>query len=113
MARYLIDVNLPYYFSLWRGSNFVHLKDLGDEWPDAEVWNYARRAELTIVSKDADFSVRAILEPPPPRVIHIRLGNLKMREFHRRVSELWPEICELSARYRLVQVFDDRIEGID
>jgi predicted nuclease of predicted toxin-antitoxin system len=113
MVKYLIDVNLPYYFSLWRGDAYVHLKDFGDEWPDSQVWAYALREGLTIVSKDADFSARAILAPPPPRVIHIRLGNLKMRDFHRRVSELWPEVCELSGRYRLVQVFDDRIEGID
>jgi len=113
MPRFLIDVNLPYYFSLWRGADYAHLKDLGDEWPDTEVWNYARREGLTIVSKDADFSTRAVLAPPPPRVIHIRLGNLKMRDFHQRISALWPEVCELSDHYRLVQVFDDRIEGID
>ena len=28
MAKYLIDVNLPYYFSLWRGPEYVHLKDV-------------------------------------------------------------------------------------
>lgn len=28
MARYLIDVNLPYYFSLWRGPDYVHVRDI-------------------------------------------------------------------------------------
>ena len=46
-------------------------------------------------------------------MIHIRLGNLKMREFHERISGIWDSVCELSARYRLVNVFRDRIEGID
>lgn len=113
MARFLIDVNLPYYFSLWHNADYVHLKDLGDEWSDAEVWKYAQREELTIVTKDADFSVRAILEPPPPRVVHIRLGNMKMRDFHRALSERWVEVCEMSSCYRLVQFFADRIEGIE
>jgi predicted nuclease of predicted toxin-antitoxin system len=113
MARFLIDVNLPYYFSLWHNAEYLHLKDFGDEWSDFEVWKYARREELTIVTKDADFSTRAILEPPPPRVIHIRLGNMRMRQFHRVLSELWPEVCELSSRYRLIQLFEGRIEGIE
>jgi len=113
MARYVIDVNLPYYFSLWRGPDYIHLRDVNDEWLDSQVWDYAREQDLTIVSKDSDFSVRALAEPPPPRVIHIRFGNLKMRAFHERISEIWPTVCELSERYRLVNVFEDRIEAID
>jgi predicted nuclease of predicted toxin-antitoxin system len=113
MAKYLIDVNLPYYFSLWHGPDYVHVRDLDDEWPDAQVWLYAKERSLTIVSKDADFSARALLEPPPPRVIHIRLGNLKMRALHERISGIWAPVCELSDRYRIVHVFADRIEGID
>jgi hypothetical protein len=38
---------------------------------------------------------------------------MRMREFHQKLTELWPDICELSERYRLVQVFEDRLEGID
>jgi predicted nuclease of predicted toxin-antitoxin system len=113
MARYLIDVNLPYYFSLWRGPDYVHQRDIDDEWTDVKVWSYAKQEGLTIVSKDADFSARSLLEGPPPRVIHIQLGNLKMRAFHEKISEIWPSVCELSARCRLVNVFHDRIEGID
>lgn len=113
MARYLIDVNLPYYFSLWRGPDYVHVRDINDEWSDAQVWNYARRENLTIVSKDTDFSDRALLVPPPPRVIHIRIGNMRMRAFHQVISGLWTAACELSAQYRLVHVFEDRLEGID
>ena len=113
MPRYLIDVNLPYYFSLWRGSDYVHQRDVNDEWTDAQVWSHAKREGLTIVSKDADFSARSLLEGALPHVIHIQLGNLKMREFHGKISEIWPSVCELSARCRLVNVFHDRIEGIE
>ena len=113
MPRYLIDVNLPYYFSLWRGSDYIHQRDIDDMWLDTAVWDYARQRNLTIVSKDADFSARALVEPPPPRVIHIRFGNLRMWEFHAKISAIWPEVCGLSARYRLVQVFEDRIEAIE
>jgi predicted nuclease of predicted toxin-antitoxin system len=113
MAKYLIDVNLPYYFSPWSGPDYIHVRDLNDEWTDGQVWSHAKRERLTIVSKDADFSARALIEHPPPRVIHIRIGNLRMREFHERIFGIWSEVCELSTRYRLVHVFRDRIEGID
>lgn len=84
MAKYLIDVNLPYYFSLWRAEDYVDVRDLGDGWSDSRVWSYAER-----------------------------FGNLKMQAFYRRIVEVWDETCELSAQYRLVNVFVDRLEGID
>jgi predicted nuclease of predicted toxin-antitoxin system len=112
VARYLIDVNLPYYFSLWRGPDYLHLKDVDDRMSDAELWEYARRGNWTIVTKDADFSHRAVLQPPPPRIVHIRFGNMRMREFHRHVVRLWPEVCALSEHYRLVLVFQDYLQGI-
>jgi predicted nuclease of predicted toxin-antitoxin system len=113
MARYLIDVNLPYYFSLWRGAEYAHLKDLNDAWEDSQVWAYAKARDLTIITKDADFSGFALMGQPPPRVIHIRLGNMDMRRFHEALSSRWPEVCSLSRRCKLVQVFLDRLEGID
>lgn len=113
MARFLIDVNLPYYFSVWRGPEYLHQRDLGDEWPDSEVWRFAKERALTIVSKDSDFSTRSMLQPPPPRVIHICLGNLRLRELHRAISDVWLEVRELSGRHRLVRVFADRIEAIE
>lgn len=113
MARFVVDVNLPYFFSVWKGPDFVHVRDLGDAWPDSRVWSYAKQEGLTIVTKDADFSDRVLLATPPPRVIHIRIGNMKMREFHRVIAGRWEAICALSRQCKLVRVFEDRIEGIE
>jgi predicted nuclease of predicted toxin-antitoxin system len=81
MAKYLIDVNLPYRFSLWKGNDYIHQTDLGDEWTDAQIWNFAKENNLTIITKDCDFSNRIIFHEPPPKVIHIRFGNMKMKDF--------------------------------
>lgn len=113
MARYLIDLNLPYYFSLWRSEEYLHVRDLGDAWTDSQVWDYAQQRELTIVTKDTDFSDRILLSVPPPRVIHIKLGNMRMRDFHQTLFRRWEAICELSRHNKLVQVFEDRIEAVD
>jgi predicted nuclease of predicted toxin-antitoxin system len=113
MKKYLVDVNLPYYFSLWNKEEFIHQKDINDEWTDGQIWNYARKNNLTIITKDSDFSHRIILHNPPPRVIHIRFGNLKMKEFFYILSSHWNDIQEMSNKSKLVNVFEDRIEAIE
>ena len=113
MPKYLIDVNLPRYFSLWSGTEFEHVANIDDELKDSQIWVYAKKHNLTIVTKDADFSELSLLNDPPPRVIHIKFGNMKMREFHQNLSRIWTEICSVSDEYKLVQVYQDRIEGID
>jgi len=113
MKKYLIDVNLPYYFSLWNKEEFIHQKDINDEWTDEEVWEYARNNNLTIITKDSDFSHRIILHTPPPKIIHIRFGNVKMKEFFSILSLLWNDIQEMSDKSKLVNVFEDRIEAIE
>ena len=112
MLRFLIDVNLPYYFSLWNGDEFVHQRDIDDEWTDDQIWKYASKNNLIIVSKDADFSHRMIVHTPPPKVIHIRVGNLKMREFFEVLTTHWAQALSLIEDHRLVSIYRDRIEAI-
>ncbi len=68
--KYLIDVNLPYLFSIWNQNDYIHQKDIDDEWSDDLIWNYAKKNRLTIISKDADFSNRILLEDPHGSSIH-------------------------------------------
>jgi predicted nuclease of predicted toxin-antitoxin system len=113
MQRFLIDVNLPYRFALWSGDDCLHMRDIGEDWTDTRIWQYARERDLIIVSKDTDFSDRIMVSLPPPRVIHIRVGNLKMRDFHALMTQQWPRIVELSASSRLVRIYQDRIEALE
>src|ERR1017187_9479776 len=110
--RFLIDVNLPYYFSLWHGEGFVHQRDIDDEWTDDEIWKYAMKNDLIIVTKDADFSHRIIFHTPPPKVIHIRVGNLKMRQFFDVLTKQWPQALSLIEDHKLVSIYLDRVEAI-
>lgn len=112
-ARFLIDVNLPRRFSLWADGSCVFVHDLGESWSDSEIWNYASAHDLTIVSKDADFSSRVMLSTGGPSVIHIRIGNLRISELHAFLGRVWADVCELSEKNRLVQVYSDRIETIE
>ena len=112
MSRYIIDANLPYYFSLWRGDEYQQVIDLDPSMKDSEIWRFAKENNLTIVTKDADFSDRILLSDPPPRVIHIKLGNMKIKNFYQAIQSVWNEVVEMSQNYKLVRVYHDRIEGI-
>ncbi len=113
MARYRIDVNLPRYVSIWANDDCRFVVDIDAKWTDTQIWRHAAEFALTIVTKDADFSDRVLITDEGPRVIHLRVGNLRMRDFHALLSGRWIEICQLSENHRLVQVYQDRIECIE
>ena len=112
MPKYLIDANLPYYFSIWNTPEFVHQKDIDDEWTDEQIWEYAINHDMTIITKDSDFSHKMIFRQPPPKVIHIRLGNIRMKEFYQIISSVWNDIVDASNNSKLVSVYSDRIETV-
>ncbi len=80
---------------------------------DSELWDYAKKNNLTIITKDSDFSDRILFNKPPPGIIHIKFGNLSMKDFFNVISNCWDEVLITSEKYKLVNVFKDRIEGIE
>lgn len=112
MPKYLISTNLPYYFSLWDSPDFIHQNDIDGEWTDEQIWKYATKNNMTIITKDSDFSNKIVFRKPPPKIIHIRFGNMKMKEFHRLINKYWIDIKLASNKNKLVNVFKDRIESI-
>lgn len=113
MPRFLIDVNLPYYFKLWDNDHYIHQLDINDEAKDSDLWDYAKTNNLTIISKDSDFSHRILPHDPPPKVIHVKLGNMKMKEFFIKINAIWSNVLELNKDYKLVTIYVDRIEAIN
>lgn len=113
MARFLIDVNMPPRLALWSTDEFVFMHALGPTWSDREIWDHALAHGLAIVTKDTDFSDRVLLEGAGPRVVHFRIGNLRMRQFHALATNVWGDVCHALETNRIVQVFPDRIESIE
>lgn len=113
MYSFLIDANLPYYFSIWNNESYIHQNDLGDTWTDEQIWIYAKENNLTIVTKDSDFTNRILFNQPPPKVIHIKIGNFKIKELFNFLNQNWGEILETNKQCKLTSVYIDRIEGIN
>ena len=76
----LIDANLS-----WRSvtvlknhyDDCVHVDDTGLSYPakDMEIWSYAKKHEMLIVTNDEDFLRLSSLKGFPPKVLLLRTGN--------------------------------------
>lgn len=108
--RYLIDVNLPKYFSFFHSSDFEFVIDINAKWPDRDIWDYARERGLVIVTKDSDFYHRCLLESSPAKVVHLKLGNLLLKDLHKFFQNNWLQIVEHLTEARMIIATCDGIE---
>ncbi len=113
MSKFIIDANLPFQFSFWKGSEFTHVAKISNANTDNEIWEIAKTSNLTIVTKDSDFAFRVMSTNPPPKVIHFRINNMRIREFFEFIKIHWVEILKVSENHKLTNVYIDRIEGIN
>lgn len=112
MSTFLIDVNLPTKFSLWNSDDFDFVKDIDTNLPDTKIWDLAKAENLIIVTKDRDFYDRILQSQPPPKIVYIRFGNMKMNEFHNTMSRGWETAVELIKTHKLVLFYKNKIEAI-
>jgi predicted nuclease of predicted toxin-antitoxin system len=112
MKGLLIDENLPLPTALPTSLPIVHSRQLGTQPSDTEIWEHARSRDLVIVSKDADFLHRIQVEGPPPRVVHIRVGNMRRAAFITWLYRQWPAIERAVASHKLVSAHPDHMELI-
>jgi len=112
MRGFLFDENLPARLRFSPRLPIVPVSKVGRTPTDSQVWEFARKHDLVIVSKEADFSDRIITGSPPPKVVHLRFGNLRKDDFHALLARVWPQIETLLKSHKLVNVYLDRLEGI-
>ncbi|MEZ5304800.1 MAG: DUF5615 family PIN-like protein [Verrucomicrobiales bacterium] len=112
MKGFLFDENLPVTSKVQSQFPIFHVTQMGESPGDSEVWDYARTNDLAIVSKDSDFSDRIRISGPPPRVIHLRIGNMRRREFDSFLQRNWERLESLIQRHKLLNVYSDEILSI-
>jgi predicted nuclease of predicted toxin-antitoxin system len=112
MKSFFFDENLPAKLRFSPNLPVLPSSRVGRNPSDSQIWEFSRKHDLVIVSKDADFSNRIITSAPPPRMVHLRFGNLCRGEFHALLARIWPQIEMLLKSHKLVNVYADRLEGI-
>jgi predicted nuclease of predicted toxin-antitoxin system len=109
---FLIDENLPDRLRLKLPLPVMHSTDIAQSPSDEVIWEFARAHELVIITKDADFTERAMLGQPPPWIVHLRVGNLRRKEFEEFSSRNLSKILAHLPDTKLVSVYTDRIETV-
>jgi len=111
VIRFLIDENLPATLAATLTVPSMHAGDLGDQPTDAVLWEHARRDGWVILTKDADFFDRLLLQGPPPKVAWVRTGNLRRRALEAMLEARLSVILRLLKEADLVEIHDDRLES--
>ena len=112
MPDFLIDANLPAKIGIWQNQRFIHKVTLDPCWDDEAIWQYAKTNNLTIISKDKDFFIQQLLKGTPPKVVHIKFGNLKLNDFISVIENCWNEVELLLINHTLINIYSDTIEAI-
>ncbi|NOQ34810.1 MAG: hypothetical protein GQ569_02835 [Methylococcaceae bacterium] len=90
--KYLIDVNVPDGLAVFQQENMYLVKNLDPKWSDRAIWHYAIEHELIIVTKDADFFHWSMATKQPPKVIHLKIGNMRLQAFTDWIDKNWQAI---------------------
>jgi predicted nuclease of predicted toxin-antitoxin system len=54
-----------------------------------------------------------MLDLSPPKVVHLRFGNMRKKEFHSFLGNVWMEIEALVITHKLINVYLDQIEAFN
>lgn len=111
MITYLIDENMP-FLPFWNAERFVHVTDIPTVHLDTDIWEYALKHDLIIITKDTDFYYRYLSSQKNPKVVWIRTGNLKKKLFIQLVENVWDEIEEMLLLHSFIIVSEDKIERL-
>jgi predicted nuclease of predicted toxin-antitoxin system len=109
---FLIDENMPSRLRFVPSLPVIHSSSLGRKISDSAIWGHAKAHSYVIVTKDADFADRIMINQPPPWVVRFCIGNVRRSAFHAFAQSVWPQIEKLLPEHRLVNVYLDRIEAV-
>ena len=62
---------------------------------DNEIWEFAKGNGFTVVTKDADFAEKSLIDTSSPKIIWIRKGNCSTKEIENLIVENLNEIHAL------------------
>jgi predicted nuclease of predicted toxin-antitoxin system len=107
--RFLVDVNLPKFFAFFNRPEFTHVVDLDRSMSDEQIWEYAVRNKLVILTKDTDFYFKCLVANQSTKVVYFKIGNLRIKELYAFFTQHWLNIVEKLAEAKLLIVEKESI----
>lgn len=112
MKRLLIDENLPFSLGVRLGLDYIHASQIAEQASDSLLWKWAREHDYVVLTRDTDFFDRLLRHGPPPKVIWIRLGNIRKNDLLRVIEARWPAIEQQILSHDLVEIYADHLEAL-
>jgi predicted nuclease of predicted toxin-antitoxin system len=81
----------------WKGADAIHTTHFpeGHLLQDTEIRQIAINENRIIVTKDSDFPDSFFLKGPPPRIVYLRLSNMRNRELTALLETRWGMLEDL------------------
>ncbi len=111
MPVYIIDENLPAGLPFWTDERFIHVSTIEGIQSDTEIWHYALRHNLIIITKDTDFYHRYLASVNCPKVVWLKTGNLRKKDLNAFVEQCWINIESLLLLSSFIIVDQEKMEG--
>lgn len=112
MNNYLVDVNLPKYFSFFNRPNFQFVSDIDLRLSDTDIWQYAIKNQLIILTKDTDFYHRSFSANQKPKIVFFKLGNTTLSQLNQYFAQNWLIIEEALLKHSLIIALPNRIDAL-
>ncbi|WP_310378595.1 DUF5615 family PIN-like protein [Flavobacterium sp.] len=109
---FLVDVNLPKYFSFFNDNRFAFVSDIDLQMSDTEIWDYGLKNKLVILTKDTDFYNRFLVSSTAPKIIYFQLGNFSLKQLYQYFNENWDKIQSEIENTKLIIAKENHIECI-
>jgi predicted nuclease of predicted toxin-antitoxin system len=79
---------------------------------DPQIFTAARRANVVVMTKDADFVELLERQGPPPRVVLVTCGNTSNERLRRLVQLAWPAIVTMLERGEALVELGDQFDRV-
>ncbi len=114
---FIIDAHLPWAiceFLKELGYQSLHTSELreGNNTSDEVITALAVEKNAIVISKDTDFYHKFLLKREPPKLVMVKVGNMRLRNLKVLFKTTLPLIIESLATHDLIELHQDKIIGI-
>ncbi len=111
--RFIIDAHLPkslcqIFIDL--GHEAIHTSSLpeGNATNDQDIILTAAEDGI-VVSRDGDFYESFLLHGRPPKLIHVKVGNMRLKALIALFKQVAPQLIDLLGNYDLLELYEDKV----
>lgn len=97
---------------IWLNAAFVHVLDISNNFSDSDIWDYALTNGLIIITKNVDFYNRYLSSLNSPKIIWVKTGNIKKKDFYKFIEQIWFEVEIMIQSGSFIVVTEDKLEAL-